>query len=167
MLIRLTDFLLISKRLLEVGIDAEAELFKRALRSVPGSGEVWARYIRFLVCSEQYFCLGMALITFALWSQERASESMAAGDLESVASGFQHTFPRSEPGNSQMITHCRRLQSGSWHGPFPKRHGANCDCDACVCELREETAGTRRFRRELVCFNDRRRRRRNTDYSPE
>ncbi|KAJ3513576.1 hypothetical protein NLJ89_g2871 [Agrocybe chaxingu] len=35
-------------RILEVGIDVELETYRRAVRSVPGSGEVWARYLRFL-----------------------------------------------------------------------------------------------------------------------
>ncbi|KAF8158295.1 hypothetical protein B0H34DRAFT_708196 [Crassisporium funariophilum] len=34
-------------RILEAGMDAELEIYRRAVRSVPGSGEVWARYIRF------------------------------------------------------------------------------------------------------------------------
>lgn len=38
------------QRQLEVGIDGEQELYQRAVRSAPGSGEVWARYIRYLVC---------------------------------------------------------------------------------------------------------------------
>lgn len=29
---------------------------KRATRSVPGSGEVWARYIRHLVCCDMVYC---------------------------------------------------------------------------------------------------------------
>lgn len=37
------------QRIQAVGISVESELYGRALRSVPGSGEVWARYIRFLV----------------------------------------------------------------------------------------------------------------------
>jgi hypothetical protein len=39
------------------GTSASLELvtFKRALRSVPGSGEVWARYLRFLVCIADCF----------------------------------------------------------------------------------------------------------------
>ncbi|KAH6912804.1 RNA-binding protein Prp24 [Coprinopsis sp. MPI-PUGE-AT-0042] len=37
-----------SMRQLEVGIDDEQELYRRALRSASASGEVWARYIRFL-----------------------------------------------------------------------------------------------------------------------
>ncbi|KAJ7855952.1 hypothetical protein B0H14DRAFT_2353000 [Mycena olivaceomarginata] len=36
-------------RILEAGIDAELGILQRAVRSVPGSGEVWARYIRCLV----------------------------------------------------------------------------------------------------------------------
>jgi hypothetical protein len=42
------------QRLLNAGPDIELETFHRAVRSVPGSGEVWARYIRFLVCR---YCL--------------------------------------------------------------------------------------------------------------
>jgi hypothetical protein len=37
------------KRINEVGEDAELYTLKRAVRSVPGSGEVWARYLRYLV----------------------------------------------------------------------------------------------------------------------
>ncbi|KAJ2935129.1 hypothetical protein H1R20_g1982, partial [Candolleomyces eurysporus] len=58
-------------RLLEVGIDVELELFKRALRSVTGSGEVWARYIRFL---------------------ERALETMAPSDLETVSDAYNRAI---------------------------------------------------------------------------
>lgn len=58
-------------RLLDVGVDVEGELFKRALRSVPGSGEVWARYIRFL---------------------ERASESMVSSELESIADAYNRAL---------------------------------------------------------------------------
>ncbi|KAF4617844.1 hypothetical protein D9613_006080 [Agrocybe pediades] len=35
-------------RILEVGVDIELDIYRRAVRSVPGSGEVWARFIRFL-----------------------------------------------------------------------------------------------------------------------
>ncbi|KAF5338939.1 hypothetical protein D9611_008706 [Ephemerocybe angulata] len=58
-------------RLLDVGVDVEGELFKRALRSVPGSGEVWARYIRFL---------------------ERASETMVSSDLEAVSNAYNRAI---------------------------------------------------------------------------
>jgi len=37
------------QRITEAGEDLEFITLKRAVRSVPGSGEVWARYIRFLV----------------------------------------------------------------------------------------------------------------------
>jgi hypothetical protein len=39
----------ILQRILEAGINAELGILQRAVRSVPGSGEVWARYIRCLV----------------------------------------------------------------------------------------------------------------------
>jgi hypothetical protein len=58
-------------RLLEVSVDVEGELFKRALRSVPGSGEVWAKYIRFL---------------------ERALESMVSSELEDVAGAYNRAL---------------------------------------------------------------------------
>jgi len=32
--------------------EAEKTVFTRASRSVPGSGEVWARFLRFLVCKD-------------------------------------------------------------------------------------------------------------------
>ncbi|KAF8798785.1 hypothetical protein BYT27DRAFT_7202479 [Phlegmacium glaucopus] len=35
-------------RILHAGVDVELEIYRRAVRSVPGSGEVWARYIRLL-----------------------------------------------------------------------------------------------------------------------
>ncbi|KAF8964174.1 hypothetical protein BDZ97DRAFT_1816638 [Flammula alnicola] len=35
-------------RILDAGVDRELETCRRAVRSVPGSGEVWARYIRLL-----------------------------------------------------------------------------------------------------------------------
>ncbi|KDR82688.1 hypothetical protein GALMADRAFT_57506 [Galerina marginata CBS 339.88] len=35
-------------RILDSGLDIELETYRRAVRSVPGSGEIWARYIRFL-----------------------------------------------------------------------------------------------------------------------
>ncbi|KAF5315056.1 hypothetical protein D9619_007334 [Psilocybe cf. subviscida] len=35
-------------RILDAGIDVELAVLRRAVRSVPASGEVWARYIRFL-----------------------------------------------------------------------------------------------------------------------
>lgn len=38
-----------NQRRAEADVPAQASLFQRVLRSVPGSGEVWARYIRFLV----------------------------------------------------------------------------------------------------------------------
>ena len=57
-LVRVRLLLIPSKRLLDVGVDVESELFKRALRSVPGSGEIWSRYIRFLVCSVHAQSLG-------------------------------------------------------------------------------------------------------------
>jgi hypothetical protein len=37
------------QRILEAGINAELDILQRAVRSVPGSGQVWARYIRCLV----------------------------------------------------------------------------------------------------------------------
>jgi hypothetical protein len=33
----------------EAGLDVELELVQRAVRSVPASGEVWARYMRIIV----------------------------------------------------------------------------------------------------------------------
>ncbi|KAF8208710.1 hypothetical protein K438DRAFT_1812755 [Mycena galopus ATCC 62051] len=39
-------------RILEAGISVELDIFQRAVRSVPGSGEVWARYIRCLERAE-------------------------------------------------------------------------------------------------------------------
>ena len=39
------------QRILDAGVDVELEMYRRAVRSVPGSGEVWARYIRLLVSS--------------------------------------------------------------------------------------------------------------------
>ncbi|KAF7365413.1 ATP-dependent DNA helicase PIF1 [Mycena venus] len=39
-------------RILEAGIKAELDILQRAVRSVPGSGEVWARYIRCLERAE-------------------------------------------------------------------------------------------------------------------
>ncbi|KAJ7644334.1 hypothetical protein FB45DRAFT_897551 [Roridomyces roridus] len=40
-------------RILEPGNDVELAVFQRAVRSVPGSGEVWARYIRYLERAEE------------------------------------------------------------------------------------------------------------------
>lgn len=37
------------QRIQEAEVEAQATAFQRALKSVPASGEVWARYIRFLV----------------------------------------------------------------------------------------------------------------------
>ena len=37
------------QRLQEIEVEAQATTFQRALKSVPASGEVWARYMRFLV----------------------------------------------------------------------------------------------------------------------
>ena len=48
-LLRLTC-LLFDQRIQGVDEDDLARIIKRATRSVPGSGEVWARYIRHLVC---------------------------------------------------------------------------------------------------------------------
>ncbi|KAJ7645566.1 hypothetical protein DFH06DRAFT_1425383 [Mycena polygramma] len=39
-------------RILEAGVNAELEVLQRAVRSVPGSGEVWVRYIRCLERAE-------------------------------------------------------------------------------------------------------------------
>ena len=39
----------ILQRIQEVDVEAQASAFQRALKSVPASGEVWARYMRFLV----------------------------------------------------------------------------------------------------------------------
>ncbi|CAA7261390.1 unnamed protein product [Cyclocybe aegerita] len=57
-------------RILEVGIDVELETYRRAVRSVPGSGEVWARYLRFL---------------------ERVSDDISEG-LESVADVYNRAL---------------------------------------------------------------------------
>ncbi|KAF8908958.1 hypothetical protein CPB84DRAFT_1766490 [Gymnopilus junonius] len=35
-------------RIMDFGIELELDIYRRAVRSVPGSGEVWSRYIRFL-----------------------------------------------------------------------------------------------------------------------
>lgn len=60
-------------------------MFQRALRSVPGSGEVWARYIRFLVTQFIHilgFTLDMCLI------QERTSEGDETMDGRESISGL-------------------------------------------------------------------------------
>jgi len=41
--------LICRQRIGDAGNDIELAVLKRAVRSVPGSGEVWARYIRLLV----------------------------------------------------------------------------------------------------------------------
>jgi hypothetical protein len=58
--------LILQQRISGAEEDVQLAVLKRAIRSVPGSGEVWARYIRFLVslCSSRYLlfssrpCLG-------------------------------------------------------------------------------------------------------------
>lgn len=65
-----------------MGLDVELETFRRAVRSVPGSGEVWARYIRFLVCT---CCL--PVVTFSHFQQERVVDTseIQTDGLETVA----------------------------------------------------------------------------------
>ncbi|TFK27991.1 RNA-binding protein Prp24 [Coprinopsis marcescibilis] len=59
-------------RILDVELDTERELYTRALRSVPTSGEVWARYVRFL---------------------ERASSAMEAPqELESIPDAYNRAL---------------------------------------------------------------------------
>lgn len=35
----------------EVTEEEEYQVYRRALRSVPGAGVIWSRYLRFLVCA--------------------------------------------------------------------------------------------------------------------
>ena len=42
------------QRTQDIEADVQMRTFLRALKSVPASGEVWARYMRFLVCCSQY-----------------------------------------------------------------------------------------------------------------
>lgn len=63
-----------------MGPDVELEIFRRAVRSVPGSGEVWARYIRLLVCTYSF------QLTLSKFAQERVGTSELQTDgLETIA----------------------------------------------------------------------------------
>lgn len=63
--------------------DNQLTVLQRALRNVPGSGDLWAKYIRFLVCGPTlpgsqpiYLCL----------SQEAHPEVTDTGDAEQIPS---------------------------------------------------------------------------------
>lgn len=73
------------QRLLDASLDERREVFRRAIRSVPGSGEVWARYIRFLVIQ---FVLS-AIQDYSRFLKERLASSGEQYDgMETVAGRF-------------------------------------------------------------------------------
>ncbi len=55
------------------------KVFKRAARSVPSSGELWARFFRFLVC--RYFFLSMVELTRATQERIKSEEVTVPGKL--------------------------------------------------------------------------------------
>lgn len=63
---------------MNAGVEQELETYRRAVRSVPGSGEVWARYLRLLVIT----ITSVAVLRLTN-VQERASEE-ASEDQETI-----------------------------------------------------------------------------------